>query len=229
MKIKSLSYITIESTDISEWEAYAKNVVGLMKNEDLSDENNLFLRMDESPFRFQVFKGSENKYSKGGFEVANKEDFEDAKKQLQDLNISFQEEGEDLAKVRCVKELISFNVVWPITEALNDLNWEAFGDAIWFPQSEVRFDESSAAQSGDITHLQSSSISLTLVGPASVSFWWKVSSEREYDHLSVFLDGQILQHRISGEVDWEKRTIDIPDGSHSVSYTHLTLPTKRIV
>ena len=104
MKIKSLSYITIESTDISEWEAYAKNVVGLMKNEDMSDENNLFLRMDESPFRFQVIKGSENKYSKGGFEVASKEDFEDAKKQLQDLNISFQEEGEDLDKVRCVSE-----------------------------------------------------------------------------------------------------------------------------
>ena len=109
MKIKSLSYITIESTDISQWEAYAKNVVGFMKNEDLSDENNLFLRMDESPFRFQVFKGSENKYSKGGFEVANKEDFEDAKKQLFDLGIAFHDEGEDLAKVRCVKELISFN------------------------------------------------------------------------------------------------------------------------
>ena len=103
---------------------------------------------------------------------------------------------------------------------MNDLNWEAFGDAIWFPQSEVRLDESSSAQSGDITHLQSSSISLTLVGPASVSFWWKVSSEREYDHLSVFLDGQILQHRISGEVDWEKRTIDIPDGSHSIVWTY---------
>ena len=119
-----------------------------------------------------------------------------------------------------VEQLISFNVVWPITEALNDLNWEAFGDAIWFPQSEVRLDESSSAQSGDITHQQSSSISLTLVGPASVSFWWKVSSEREYDHLSVFLDGQILQHRISGEVDWEKRTIDIPDGSHSIVWTY---------
>ena len=54
MKIKSLGYITIESTDITEWEAYAKNVVGLMKNEDMSDENNLFLRMDESPFRLSL-------------------------------------------------------------------------------------------------------------------------------------------------------------------------------
>ena len=31
MKIKSLSYILIESTDISQWEVYAQDVVGLMK------------------------------------------------------------------------------------------------------------------------------------------------------------------------------------------------------
>jgi hypothetical protein len=43
MKIKSLSYIVIDSTDISLWEAYALNVVGLMKNEEKSDDNNLFL------------------------------------------------------------------------------------------------------------------------------------------------------------------------------------------
>ena len=56
MKIKSLSYIVIDSTDISLWETYARDVVGLMKNEEKSDENNLFLRMDESPFRFHVPK-----------------------------------------------------------------------------------------------------------------------------------------------------------------------------
>ena len=56
MKIKSLSYILIESTNLESWEAYARDVVGLMKNNDLSDENNLFFRMDESPFRFQVQK-----------------------------------------------------------------------------------------------------------------------------------------------------------------------------
>ena len=53
MKIKSLSYILIESTNLESWEAYARDVVGLMKNDDLSDENNLFFRLDESPFRFQ--------------------------------------------------------------------------------------------------------------------------------------------------------------------------------
>ena len=31
MKIKSLSYILIETTDINHWESYARDVVGLMK------------------------------------------------------------------------------------------------------------------------------------------------------------------------------------------------------
>ena len=65
MKIKSLSYIVIDSTDISLWEAYARDVVGLMKNEEKSDDNNLFLRMDESPYRFHVQKKDVDKYHLG--------------------------------------------------------------------------------------------------------------------------------------------------------------------
>lgn len=71
MKIESLSYILIETTDIQKWESYAHDVVGLMKNEKKSNENNLFLRIDESPFRFQVQKGETERYVLGGFELAN--------------------------------------------------------------------------------------------------------------------------------------------------------------
>ena len=46
MKIESLSYILIETTDIQKWESYAHDVVVLMKNEKKSNENNLFLRID---------------------------------------------------------------------------------------------------------------------------------------------------------------------------------------
>ena len=80
MKVKSLSYIVIDSTDISHWETYARDVVGLMRNEEKSDENNLFLRMDESPFRFHVQKGDVDRYNLGGFELSSKEDFDSAQK-----------------------------------------------------------------------------------------------------------------------------------------------------
>ena len=39
MKIESLSYVSIETTDLQEWDDYAKNVVGLIK---YSLNNNLF-------------------------------------------------------------------------------------------------------------------------------------------------------------------------------------------
>ena len=55
MKIESLSYVSIETTDLKEWDDYAKNVVGLMKNESLSDDHNLYLRMDEKLLDF-IFK-----------------------------------------------------------------------------------------------------------------------------------------------------------------------------
>ena len=107
MKIKSLSYILIETTDINHWESYARDVVGLMKNQEKSDENNLFLRMDESPFRFQIQKGDIDRYGIGGFELASKEEFEQAKIELTESGIVFETQGDDIAQIRCVEELIS--------------------------------------------------------------------------------------------------------------------------
>ena len=107
MKIKSLSYILIETTDINQWESYAHDVVGLMQNEEKSDDNNLFLRMDESPFRFQVQKGDVDRYATGGFELGSKEEFEEAKIQLTDSGIAFETLEDKIAEIRCVEELIS--------------------------------------------------------------------------------------------------------------------------
>ena len=103
MTIKSLSYIVIDSTDISLWETYARDVVGLMKNEEKSDENNLFLRMDETPFRFHVQKGDADRYNLGGFELSSKEDFDSAQKELAEAGIEFNSENDELAKQRCVE------------------------------------------------------------------------------------------------------------------------------
>jgi 3,4-dihydroxy-9,10-secoandrosta-1,3,5(10)-triene-9,17-dione 4,5-dioxygenase len=107
MKVKSLSYIVVDSTDINQWDSYARDVVGLMKNDGKSDANNLFLRMDESPFRFQVRQGDVDRYAVGGFELGSKEEFEDAKKELTEAGIQFIKEEDTLAEIRCVEELIS--------------------------------------------------------------------------------------------------------------------------
>ena len=71
MKIQSLSYLLVETTNLQEWADYAKDVVGLMKNDSLSDEENLYLRMDEKSFRFHIKTGDSKKFLAAGFSLAD--------------------------------------------------------------------------------------------------------------------------------------------------------------
>ncbi len=55
---------------------------------------------------------------------------------------------------------------------------------------------------------------MTVTGPVTLSFYWKVSSEASYDYLRVYLDS-VKQYEISGEVNWQQKSINIPSGSHN--------------
>ena len=78
----------------------------------------------------------------------------------------------------------------------------------------------SSAVSGDIGDDELSTLSITLQGPGTLSFDWRVSSEEGYDFLGVSLDGG-ASTRISGEQDWQPAdAIDIPSGQHTVSWTY---------
>ncbi len=106
LKVKSLGYILIETTDILKWESYANEVVGFMKNDKLSDSDNLFYKIDEEPFRFHVTKGPNDRYVLGGFELEDKDAFEDAKKTLKDEGIEYEELSNETSQLRGVTELI---------------------------------------------------------------------------------------------------------------------------
>lgn len=59
----------------------------------------------------------------------------------------------------------------------------------------------------------------SLTGPAVVDFWWKVSSEKNFDTFSYSLNGAV-QETISGEVDWTYRTFILPAGTHTIRWTY---------
>ena len=107
MKIESLSYVSIETTDLKEWDDYAKNVVGLMKNESLSDDHNLYLRMDEKAFRFHIQTGGSKKFIAAGLNIRGKEEFEVAKNELTNANIEFADFSDELIAARCVENGIT--------------------------------------------------------------------------------------------------------------------------
>ena len=74
------------------------------------------------------------------------------------------------------------------------------GDADWIAQIKNTYDGEDAAESGSISGDQSSNFSISK-NTTSVSFWYKVSSENDYDFFEFYIDGSRLISE-SGEVGW---------------------------
>jgi len=109
----------------------------------------------------------------------------------------------------------------PLADALDnhDLTWNTGGDALWFGQQVVHYDGVDAAQSAAITHGGVSWLETSVTGPGILSFRWKVSSEPSFDFLRFYRNGT-LQTQISGEINWQLRTFNIPAGNHTIRWAY---------
>jgi hypothetical protein len=104
-----------------------------------------------------------------------------------------------------------------------DNNYLAFttgANPSWSGQNAVSFYGGSSAQSGVLGGGQSAWLQTTVVGPGTLSFSWKVSSEAGCDFLEVFVDDVLQPGAISGEVDWQQKNIAIPAGSHLITWSY---------
>jgi len=109
-----------------------------------------------------------------------------------------------------------------LTDALDATNliWSTGGSvSSWSGQTAVRHDGVDSAQSGSSADSQYSFIRTTVTGPGVVSFWWKVSSEGTRDFLRFMLNG-LDQFTISGEVEWEFRTFNVPFGPQELQWRY---------
>jgi hypothetical protein len=115
----------------------------------------------------------------------------------------------------------SFTVSDPLDEALGTaLSFFTGGDEDWFSQSRIWYHDSYAAQSGAITHDQESWTQTTVNGAGTVSFFWKVSSEGNYDCLEFYID-DTLEGQISGVEDWFEMTYEISGSdSHTLKWRY---------
>ena len=115
---------------------------------------------------------------------------------------------------------VTLSLLLPLTEALDTVQTiTTGGDVSWFGQRATTHDGSDAAQAGVITHSEKSYMESTVTGPATVSFWWKVSSEAGYDFLHFSMDG-VEQKSISGEVGWIQETYVVASGSHTLHWEY---------
>jgi surface antigen len=82
-----------------------------------------------------------------------------------------------------------------------DWVWTTGGSTSWAAETNLTHDGFAAAVSGAIGSNQETWIQTTVTRPGTVGFWWKVSSERDYDFLEFFV-GNARQTSISGDTGW---------------------------
>jgi hypothetical protein len=94
------------------------------------------------------------------------------------------------------------------------------GDSDWVLQGDItRTGRDFAARSGEIGDHGFSWMETSVIGPGALSYWRKVSSEREYDSFQVFLNGIAIEV-VSGEVEWGQEEVEIPEGPHVVRWEY---------
>ena len=110
MKIHSLGYIGVNSTDPSRWVEYGTKVLGMMDvSAQLANDDSVYLKMDDRPWRILVQKSEQDSYAFSGWEVAGEDDFTAALHTLEQKGINFERAGADLVAQRRVQDLVSFS------------------------------------------------------------------------------------------------------------------------
>jgi hypothetical protein len=102
------------------------------------------------------------------------------------------------------------------------LNWDTSGDSDWFVETTNTFNGlPAAAQSGSIMDYQSSTITLTVNGPGTLTFDWSsiANDPNQGFDLEFDIDGG-YQDDIYGDTSWyQDGPFTIPAGQHTLTWT----------
>jgi hypothetical protein len=91
----------------------------------------------------------------------------------------------------------------------------------WKISSVDKYDGRIAAQSGSVTHNQSTSLSIKTYynSSDSIKFWYKVSSEPGYDYLYFKLNDVVVMRK-SGEIPWKPAVAFVPAGYNKMEWIY---------
>jgi hypothetical protein len=100
--------------------------------------------------------------------------------------------------------------------------WTAGGTgefSSWMGQTNVSINGGDAAQSISVTDDHQAWLRTTVSGPGTIFYYWKVSSELNFDWLEFYIDSN-RQGRISGEQDWQLASFPVPPGLHTLEWRY---------
>ncbi|PTR20232.1 3,4-dihydroxy-9,10-secoandrosta-1,3,5(10)-triene-9,17-dione 4,5-dioxygenase [Rhodococcus sp. OK519] len=104
MKVHSLGYLVVSSTDIPAWRTFGTEILGLMAGV-RDDESELWLRADERCHRIVVEAGDTDEVSAIGWELRNDVAFENLLADLDEADVAY-ERVDELAARRGVEDLV---------------------------------------------------------------------------------------------------------------------------
>jgi subtilisin family serine protease len=99
--------------------------------------------------------------------------------------------------------------------------WETSGDADWFVTTTDAYEGTQSVRSGVITHYEGSVLSVTVdvLAAGNIEFYYKVSSETNYDYLHFAIDGA-QQGSWSGTVPWTLGSYAVSAGTRTFTWTY---------
>ena len=111
----------------------------------------------------------------------------------------------------------------PLEKALDNmaLMLTTGGASAWYGQEEQTHDGVDAARSGTLGHSQQNWMQTTVTGPGTVSFWWCVSSEANYDFLEFLVDGVSKMSTSGTTGGWTSKSFTITSaGTHTLQWRY---------
>lgn len=102
-----------------------------------------------------------------------------------------------------------------------NLTWTTSGDSAWFVETTTTHDGVSAAQSGSVTGNQTSTLSVTVNGPGTLTFYWSsiANDPNEGFDYEFDIDGSYAND-IYGDQSWtQDGPYSISSGTHTLSWT----------
>jgi hypothetical protein len=106
------------------------------------------------------------------------------------------------------------------TGDFSKFDWTSSGNAGWAITKENCNSGINSAKAGSIGDNESSTLSVTLnCTEGNITFFCKVSSEQNFDHLKFYIDGA-EQDRWSGVQDWTKVSFPVKAGLRTFEWTY---------
>jgi PKD repeat protein len=107
------------------------------------------------------------------------------------------------------------------TGDMSSFEWVTGGTADWFVTDLEQYEGAYSATSGDINDNQNSYLQLTqeVYAEDVISFWYKVSSESNFDYLNFYIDNTLMDSW-AGEIPWSYIEYNVSVGTHTFKWEY---------